>query len=200
MNKKNSFFLYFWLCPKSVFRCRPPKTDFRFLIYTPKNIFKKKHGLQGENDRFFIPSHCSLIKKKKSQYGNYPSMTSCPFCDIIIHIDDSFASNGNPDLVWLLQGHWKCESVPKYYSKQRQNITRSSSKILLEAAPKYYSKQRQNITQSSAKLLLEAAPKYYSKQRQNTTRRSAKILLEAAPKYYSKQRQNITLSSTNILL
>ena len=25
---------------KSVFRCRPPKTDFRFLIYTPKTKIK----------------------------------------------------------------------------------------------------------------------------------------------------------------
>ena len=24
------------------FQCRPPKTDFRFLIYTPKNIYLKK--------------------------------------------------------------------------------------------------------------------------------------------------------------
>ena len=27
---------------KSDFRCRLPKTDFRFLIYTPKNIYLKK--------------------------------------------------------------------------------------------------------------------------------------------------------------
>ena len=30
---------------KSDFRCRPPKTDFRFLIYTPKNIFKEKNTI-----------------------------------------------------------------------------------------------------------------------------------------------------------
>ena len=27
---------------KSDFRCRPPKTDFRFLIYTPKKTYLKK--------------------------------------------------------------------------------------------------------------------------------------------------------------
>ena len=33
---------------KSVFRCRPPKTDFRFLIYTPKNMY-----FNNKTTRFF---------------------------------------------------------------------------------------------------------------------------------------------------
>ena len=49
---------------KSVFRCRPPKTDFRFLIYTPRNIYlkKKKHGLKPKNSPdlsdFFFRFRC----------------------------------------------------------------------------------------------------------------------------------------------
>ena len=43
---------------KSDFRCRPPKTDFRFLIYTPKNMYlkkntPKKHGLKGKIYKIF---------------------------------------------------------------------------------------------------------------------------------------------------
>ena len=34
---------------------------------------------------------------KNFHYGKFPSMTSYPFCDVVVRSDDAFPPNGNSD-------------------------------------------------------------------------------------------------------
>ena len=52
---------------KSVFRCRPTKTDFRCLIYAPKNMYFKN-----KSTRFF---NAYKVKKKKKKKNSFHRIT-----------------------------------------------------------------------------------------------------------------------------